>query len=252
MHGKGLTEFSNHMLYRCTSLENVTIENTVTSIDKFALTALDSMTEIAIPDSVTELQEYSVGYLDGAEPDVDPDIVLSGDSAAVKDYCKLTGVRHISDGEQPDTSEPDTSEPDITEPTETTEDLTIGTEENPEVGDVNLDGEIGVTDMIYLQRYLMGTETMNATQLTAMDADGDGAVNAFDLAILKRMMLAATPDPIEPTEVSPEEIEAAQTTVTTAADHEMGDNCEYCQSLIAAQQTTEASDPTEAPASAAE
>ena len=83
--------------------------------------------------------------------------------------------------------------------------MTIGTAENPAVGDVDLDGQINVTDLIYLQRYLLGTETMNEAQRKVMDANADGVINGFDLAIFKAKMLAArgeAADPVEPTETT--------------------------------------------------
>ncbi len=54
--------------------------------------------------------------------------------------------------------------------------------------DVNLDEELNVTDAILLQKYLLGLEGFSEEQYHIADGNTDGAVNGFDLAILKRMI----------------------------------------------------------------
>ena len=56
-------------------------------------------------------------------------------------------------------------------------------------GDANLDGETTVVDVILLQKYLHNKQTINKAQWMACDMNGDGKVNVFDLALLKRKLL---------------------------------------------------------------
>lgn len=56
--------------------------------------------------------------------------------------------------------------------------------------DVNRDGAENVADIIALQQYLLGEG--NAIDFLAANRIKDGAVNAFDLAVLKRVLLQAT------------------------------------------------------------
>ncbi|MBR6618002.1 MAG: discoidin domain-containing protein [Oscillospiraceae bacterium] len=60
--------------------------------------------------------------------------------------------------------------------------------QNPILGDVNADGVFSVLDVIAMQKYLLSRETLAASQNG--DVSGDSRINAFDLAILKRMITA--------------------------------------------------------------
>ncbi len=53
--------------------------------------------------------------------------------------------------------------------------------------DVNMDGKVNVADIIALQRFLFGEKV--AIDLLAANRVRDGAINAFDLAMLKRLFL---------------------------------------------------------------
>lgn len=56
------------------------------------------------------------------------------------------------------------------------------------MGDCNADGKFSVLDTIMLQKYLLGNGSLTAPQNADMCADG--AVNAFDLAVMKKHLLA--------------------------------------------------------------
>ena len=72
-------------------------------------------------------------------------------------------------------------------------------------GDVDLDGTLGVTDIIALQKYLLGTGKLSGEGARNADVYADGAVNVFDLGMLKRMVLnGQTVEPTEPTQPSEE------------------------------------------------
>ena len=54
-------------------------------------------------------------------------------------------------------------------------------------GDANLDGEGSVVDAVMLQRWLLGLAGVSCGE--SADLNGDGSVDIFDLALLKRMLL---------------------------------------------------------------
>ncbi len=54
------------------------------------------------------------------------------------------------------------------------------------IGDVNMDGEITVLDIVLLQKYLLTLEDFTKEQFTLADLDADQCVDAFDLASLKK------------------------------------------------------------------
>ncbi len=54
-------------------------------------------------------------------------------------------------------------------------------------GDVNKDGSCNVLDIIMMQQYLLGTNTLTLPE--AGELTGDSTLNAFDLAAMKRMVI---------------------------------------------------------------
>ncbi len=56
----------------------------------------------------------------------------------------------------------------------------------PLLGDVDLNGSIGVTDLVLLQKYILNLEPLTEAQVQNADMDNSKAANGFDLAILKR------------------------------------------------------------------
>ena len=56
-------------------------------------------------------------------------------------------------------------------------------------GDVNMDGEVTVADVIMVQKYLLKTESFTLGNYVNADTFIEGDVNAFDLAILKRIII---------------------------------------------------------------
>ncbi len=59
------------------------------------------------------------------------------------------------------------------------------------LGDVNNDKLISLLDVITLQKYLLTVLDLNETQYQNADMNADGAVNVFDLALLKREVFPA-------------------------------------------------------------
>ncbi|WP_370742386.1 RICIN domain-containing protein [Ruminococcus callidus] len=57
-------------------------------------------------------------------------------------------------------------------------------------GDLNSDNTLTTADAVLLQRYLRGEDTLTQTQWQAADLNADGAVNGFDLALLRQKLVA--------------------------------------------------------------
>lgn len=60
-------------------------------------------------------------------------------------------------------------------------------------GDVNLDSKVSTADVVALQQYLLNRLKLNADVLKNADMNADGAVNVFDLALLKKHLIT---DPV--------------------------------------------------------
>lgn len=57
-------------------------------------------------------------------------------------------------------------------------------------GDLNSDNIITVADAVLLQSYLLGKDSLTQTQWQAADLNADGAVDGFDLAMLRQKLVA--------------------------------------------------------------
>ena len=57
-------------------------------------------------------------------------------------------------------------------------------------GDVNTDKDVSVLDIIKEQKYIHNTESITWEQFVDADVNRDGSVDVFDLALLKRQVLA--------------------------------------------------------------
>ena len=57
------------------------------------------------------------------------------------------------------------------------------------IGDITQDNNVGVIDVVALQKYLLNQNSISATQYISSDLNTDGNVDVFDLALLKRTVL---------------------------------------------------------------
>lgn len=56
-------------------------------------------------------------------------------------------------------------------------------------GDINGDKKVNTADLVLMQRYILGTEEFTIEQFKNSDLDRDGLVNAFDVVILRKILI---------------------------------------------------------------
>lgn len=61
-----------------------------------------------------------------------------------------------------------------------------GDDKEYEIGDVNLDGEISIADLIKLKKHILGAETLSSKAAQYSDLNSDNTINAFDSSLLKK------------------------------------------------------------------
>lgn len=75
-----------------------------------------------------------------------------------------------------------------TTPVTTTAVTTTTTRDDTLLGDINLDGNVTVADVVVFQKYFIKSKAFNARQFASADFNEDGSVNIFDLIALKRFI----------------------------------------------------------------
>lgn len=115
------------------------------------------------------------------------------------DYWYDILVDYLNGGEDPKPTEPateETTEPATEEPTEpsaeseTTEQVPDTTTPGNDVkGDVNYDGILSVSDIVYMNSCLVGKEKMALVQFYNADLNGNGQLDIFDAVLLRRLLL---------------------------------------------------------------
>ncbi len=61
-------------------------------------------------------------------------------------------------------------------------------------GDVNCDGKIDTTDVVYIMRYLAGYEMPEEVEIINGDANGDGKITEADVVLLRKYIVGNYPD----------------------------------------------------------
>ncbi len=85
------------------------------------------------------------------------------------------------------------------------------------VGDINSDGGIGLTDVIFLYKYLIKQQPMTYEQYVSADVNQDEQVNIFDFVLLKQALLSVEALPV-PVYGPPEWLETSETSYNPETD----------------------------------
>ncbi len=87
------------------------------------------------------------------------------------------------------------------------------------MGDLDKDSSVGVTDIIIMQKYLHGNQSLDAEQFWFADMNSDESVNIYDLVLLKRAVISGEWTPVE-YEEEPSDPEPTEETQETNPDSE--------------------------------
>ena len=190
-------------------LNSVTIPEGVTSIGARAFLSSNGVVKtVTLPKSIQSIGEYAIGYLDtGITKRVDQTTVIHGYAGTVAESYASRNQLGFKDLTQEGTTTTDTTTTTTltetstsTETTTTTSTTTAatttaittvsttGTEET-QLGDVNNDGSVTISDAVLLQKWLLSVPNTTLPNWKAADLCKDERLNVFDLCLLKQMLI---------------------------------------------------------------
>ena len=174
--GNSVTSIGGYAFYYCSGLTSVTIPNSVTSIGDMAFSDCTGLTSITIGNSVTEIGECAFGKCSGlTRIDAYPNPEKVSIGADAFDGVPKDGTLHVL--------------PKYLSAYRTAiqwKDFTNIKDDLIEIGDINLDGNVEVSDVTTLVNMIHNGETAN---LELADINGDGKVNVSDVTALINILL---------------------------------------------------------------
>lgn len=181
-------------------LESITLPETLVTIEYEAFAGDEGLTSIVIPRSVKEIGYCAFGY------DYDPfedraskkysDFTIYGyTGTAAETYANENGFTFIAlDDQATTTTVPVATTTTTTTMTTTTESQTQTSTTTPSTlcGDVNLDNDIDLRDVVLLQKYTVEMIDLTGQQQLNGDCNADGLTNAQDAVSLMRFLVQLT------------------------------------------------------------
>ena len=195
---KNVTQIDEFAFSDCTDLKTVTLPENLQTIGDSAFAGCKALKEVTIPESVTEIGKNAFSYAPNA---IDNNNYLPKESIlAIKilnPECNISDNIHTLDSVLIYGYLGSTAETFCHNAKEFVKNTTcrVFIPLNPETktpyefGDINMDGEISVADVVKLQKYLHKKETIKEYQFNLVDLNQDGKVNVCDLVLLKRILL---------------------------------------------------------------
>ncbi len=150
----------------------------------------DNATESSIPVDFT-LDELKLVYYNEATTDPTEPVTTTTTTTTVTTKATTTTTKASTTTTAATTkATTTTTKASTTTTAATTKATTTTTSEIPVVpavkGDVNLDGEVGLSDVIILNKVLLGSETFDVKMFDNADMNSDSKLNVFDVVLLKR------------------------------------------------------------------
>ena len=194
-----VTSIGGKAFYGCTGLTSLTIGNSVTSIGNSAFSGCSGLTSVTIPNSVTSIGDWAFNRCTGL---TSLTIGNSVTEIGIEAFCDCRGLTRIDAYPNPEKVSTGWDAflgvpkdgtlhvlPKYLSAYRTASqwcDFTNIKDDLTEIGDINLDGKVNVTDVTTLVNMILNGETAN---LELVDINGDGKVNVSDVTALVNIIL---------------------------------------------------------------
>ncbi len=167
---ENITVLGDKSFSTCTGLTTVTLSNTMTEIGDSAFSGCSAITDV---------------YFYGTEEEWNAITIGSGN-----EYLTEATIHFLSPS-NPTTTETSTTEltTETTSETSTTQTAETTTTNDFLPGDCNDDGLFSISDVVLLQKWLLNVSGTSLNNWEAADLCVDEQINAFDLCVMKQMLL---------------------------------------------------------------
>ncbi|MDO4846587.1 MAG: leucine-rich repeat protein [Clostridiaceae bacterium] len=158
----------------CFSLNNVVIPDNVESLGMYAFYMCESLSNVSLSESLTQLQPCTFGACTALTEITIPSGISTIDASAFEDSAVTTIIGYY-----------DTEAESFAE----TKGFTFVSLDVIIPGDANADGVTNLSDYTTVEQYISGqTDKLTKVQRLSADLSPDGAVDAFDLFELDKML----------------------------------------------------------------
>ena len=187
----GVTSIGGYAFKGCTSLTEITIPNSVVDIGESAFENCTNLTIYGYFGSAAEtsaaenkISFVSIGGVQTTEPVATTTTELVTTTTISTSKATSTTARTVT---PPSTAIKHQAT--ATSENQTTTSSTSSESFSPIYGDINLDGQVDITDVILLNRYCSGTVSLNKNAVKNADCDGDKEVSSNDAVVLLQFLV---------------------------------------------------------------
>ncbi|MFZ2888017.1 MAG: leucine-rich repeat protein, partial [Ruminococcus bromii] len=146
-----VTGLPNQMFYKCSSLKNVTLPETCTSVGSYAFANCPKLESVYIPASVTEISDKAFKNSSA--------VTIKGIAGSyAEEYAKANNIPFNGISAY-------------------------------DVGDVNMDGGIDILDATLIQKYVAGIVELSAEQKYLADYINDGDITVVDATKIQKFIV---------------------------------------------------------------
>ena len=146
-----VTGLPNQMFYKCSSLKNVTLPETCTSVGSYAFANCPKLESVYIPASVTEISDKAFKNSSA--------VTIKGIVGSyAEEYAKANNIPFEGISAY-------------------------------DVGDVNMDGRIDILDATLIQKYVAGIVELSAEQKYLADYINDGDITVVDATKIQKFIV---------------------------------------------------------------